>query len=64
MTTIPNLQTTRNWHNNHYEHTTPDSHQSRWRQFIEIDPSTQRTGWRATSRCREATSTARWPSTP
>ena len=38
MTTIPNLQTTRNWHNNHYEHTTPDSHQSRWRQFIEIDP--------------------------
>ena len=38
MTTIPNLQTARTWHNNHYEHTTPDSHQSRWRQFIEIDP--------------------------
>ena len=32
------LQTTRTWHDNHYEHTTPDSHYGRWRQFIEIDP--------------------------
>ena len=32
------LQTARNWHDNHYERTTPDSHQGRWRQFIEIDP--------------------------
>ncbi len=32
------LQTARNWHDNHYEHTTPDSHQGRWRPFIEIDP--------------------------
>ena len=38
MNTIQNLQTARNWHDNHYEHTTPDSHQGRWRQFIEIDP--------------------------
>ena len=38
MNTIHNLQTARNWHDNHYEHTTPDSHQGRWRQFIEIDP--------------------------
>ena len=32
------LQTARNWHDNHYERTTPDSHQGRWRRFIEIDP--------------------------
>ena len=38
MTTIHNLQTARNWHDNHYEYTTPDTHQGRWRQFIEIDP--------------------------
>ena len=38
MNNIHNLQTARNWHDNHYEHTTPDSHQGRWRRFIEIDP--------------------------
>ena len=27
-------------------------------------PSTRRTGWMATSRCREGMSTARWPSRP
>ena len=30
------LQTAKNWHDNHYERTTPDSHQGRWRRFIVI----------------------------
>ena len=32
------LETARNWHDNHYERTTPDNHPGRWRRFIEIDP--------------------------
>ena len=30
--------TTRNWHDIHFQHTTPESHPKRWRPFIEIDP--------------------------
>ena len=30
--------TTRTWHDNHYEHTTMETHPNRWRRFIETDP--------------------------
>ena len=35
---VRSLVAVTNWHDNHYERTTPDSHQGRWRRFIEIDP--------------------------
>ena len=30
--------TTRTWHDNHFEHTTMESHPNRWRHFIQTDP--------------------------
>ena len=30
--------TTRQWHDNHYEKTNPETHPQHWRRFIDIDP--------------------------
>ena len=30
--------TTRQWHDNHYEKTTPETHPQHWRRFIDVDP--------------------------